>query len=243
MFSKLRSLFVRKEDAPPPLPKVGFQPYAEPAINLEYNQLFCDNLQLFRPAGKLEGMWKTLFAKEPFIDSLKAIAEDNQIETRIRLLAYNMLRNLGVVNTKEVLGVIVEVATEEGDESIGVYKDPSARYINAKSKTFICNNTGNVAGTGEKIQAILKFSQKIISKAEPWTEPRQTPPAAGDFRISFLVTDGFYVGQGKYDQIEKDPAASALISLAGDLMVDLVKMGKVTVKPAEPEKVLVNTAE
>jgi hypothetical protein len=154
-WGKIRSLFVRKEVVPP-LPKMSFQPYKELATNLEYNQLFCDNLQLFRPVGKLEGMWKTFFVKDPSIDTLKTIADDNKVEIRVRILAFNMLRNRGVINVKEVFGVVVEVATEEGDETLAVYKDLSARYINAKSKAFARDNTGNSAGMDEKIQAVLK---------------------------------------------------------------------------------------
>jgi hypothetical protein len=55
-----------------------------------------------------------------------------------------------------------------------------------------------------------------------------------------LVTDGFYVGQGKFNEIESDPVANTLIYLAGELMVALVRMARET-KPVLPEKVPVNT--
>jgi len=236
---KIRSYFLRNEDAPPP-PQMNFQPYKEHLINIEYNKLFCDNIELFRPAGRLEGMWKIIFAKDPAVDALKSISDDNNIETRVRILAFNLLHNRGIINTKEVLGTVIEVGTEEGGETIAIYKDLRALYINAKSKSFSWDNSGNGAGVKENIQNILTISQNIIGKAERWTQPRQAPPTAGDFRISFLVADGFYIGEGRLSEIKNDAVASAIISQAGALMIALAKMNR-EAKSTIPANVSINT--
>ena len=109
------------------------------------------------------------------MESLKSIAEDTKIETRFRLLAYNVLRNRGVINAKEVLGVVIEVSAEASD-TLAVYKDLSARYINNTGKSMVWESgSGAGSGTNEKIQSILAISQKIIGKAVLWKQPRPAP--------------------------------------------------------------------
>jgi len=229
LWLKVQSLFVKKAGAISTLP---FHPYKEDTINLEYNKLFCDNLALFRPSGKLEGNWKKLYAKNPFVEDFKAIAEDTHTESRIRILAFNELRSRKIVTTKEVLGVVIEVGAEEGLEAIALYKDLNVRYVNARSKLFTSNNTGDI---NEKVGNILAVSQKIIEKAERNTEPRQAPPAADEFRITFLVADGFYTGQGNLADIEKDLVAKVLVFEAGEIMVALAQVTKEPT-PEVPEK-------
>jgi len=230
VFENIRSLFGKKEAVVPA--KISVQPYKEEIANIEYNKLFCDIPVLFRPEGKPEGVWQKIFAREAVIEDLKAVSEEEKLETRTRILAFNALRNRSVINDKEVLGVVIEVGTEEGNEAIGLYKDLRARYINAKGRLFAWDNTASDVGITDKIEAILMVSQKIIGKAEPWTEPRQAPPAVEGFRISFLVADGFYVGEGQLSEIAGDAAAKALIFEAGDIMVALVNKAR----PAEPAK-------
>jgi len=237
LWLKIRSLFVKEAGAASPLP---FSPYKEETNNLEYNKLFCDNPALFRPSGKLEGNWKKLYSRNPFVEDLKLIAEDTHTETRIRILAFNELRRRNVVTPREILGVIIEVGAEDGLEAIALYKDHDATYVNAKGKVFTSKNAADV---NEKIQDIMVFSQKIIEKAELNTESRQAPPAADEFRITFLATDGCYAGQGNLADIEKDPVAKALVYAAGDIMIALAKgpgSPKVEVPEKAPEKVVDN---
>ena len=230
-FGRIRSWFVRSEPVPPPPPQLSYNPYKEPGVNIEYNTLFCDNKELFRPAGKPAGIWKVIFTREPVIESLKAIAEDTKVETRSRLLAYNVLRNRGVINAKEVLGVVIEVAAE-GSDTLAVYKDLSARYINSTGKSMVWESgAGAGSGTNEKIQSILTISQKIIGKAELWKQPRPAPPLAGEFRITFLSADGTYIGDGKLAEIKSDAVASALVAQAGEIMVAMNKRAR-EAKPA-----------
>jgi len=184
----------------------------------------------------LEGNWKKLFAKRPFIEDLKAISADSKIETSIRILVFKELRKAGVIVTREILGAVIEVGEEEGNEAIGLYENLSAVYISARGKIFRWENASNENEINEKIEAILKTSQKIIGKAEPWTEPRQGPPVIGEFRLSFLATNGFYVGQGKMENIESDAIAKALVFQVGDIMAKLVQRTKNPESP-KPEKI------
>ena len=222
MLRKIRSLFTG-EEAPPPPPLMSFQPYKDPEANIEYNRLFCDNPELFRPVVKPERVWKTIFARQPVIDALKSIADDHRVETRTRLLAFNALRRQGVNNEQKVLGAIIEIGAEEGIEILAVYNDLRAFYINSKGRILNWGNNSPGAGINEKIQNIITISQKIIGKATAWTQPRPAPPVNGDFRITFLATDAVYLGEGKLATITADPVAAALIRKAGEIMTALNK--------------------
>jgi hypothetical protein len=248
-FGRIRAIFVRKEAAPPP-PQLSVKPYTDVSANLEYNCLFCDNRDLFRPLGKqLDGAWRTIFSREPTVDALKTIAEDVKVHTRTRLLAYNLLRSQGVINNKEVLGAVIEVGSPEGTDTLAVYKDLSARYVTAAGKTIARDaETGSGAGINEKVQTVLAISQKVIGKATAWQQARPAPPAANEFRITFLSADGMYPGSGKLDTIRNDAVASAIIGEAGQIMTALNKWARehIIAEPApapatEPEKLAAAT--
>jgi hypothetical protein len=231
-FNKVGSWFSRKgPDAVPVPPQVIHRPYKEAAANIEYNSLFCDDKELLRPAGKLTGVWKEIFARRPVIEVLRSSAEDNNLDTRTRLLAYKVLRDRGVINNKTVLGVVIEAATGEGIDTLAVYTDLSVRYINSTGKIMISTQTRG-AGIVEKVQAILTISQKIIPKAEMWQQSRPAPPLSGEFRITFLAADGVYVGDGKMAELDKDAVAKALIDQAGYIMVGVNRQNRVGSVPA-----------
>src|SRR5262245_3122310 len=68
-------------------------PYKDDATNLIYQLLFCDRLALFQKQyhGKLEPPWSTLFSKNADFAALTKIAEDKHQESRVRMLAFNIL--------------------------------------------------------------------------------------------------------------------------------------------------------
>src|SRR5690349_17047133 len=68
-------------------------PYRNPAFNKLYNLLFCDNPALFNfPDAATTPPWDSLFGEQLNVPVLENIARDQQIESRIRILAYNKLR-------------------------------------------------------------------------------------------------------------------------------------------------------
>ncbi len=226
LWKNIRSFFVRKANIPLSGSGITFQPYKDMTANIEYNKLFCDNLALFRPAGKLGGIWKKIFSGDSFIEDLKSISENDKIETRTRILVFKELRVRGVANAREVLGTVIEVGAEEGVDAIGIYNDLTAVYINAGGRLFSANNTEAGSIINETIKYILDLSQNIIGKAERSTEPRHAPPSTEQFRISFLAADGVYVGEGKLANIDADPVAKALIFGAGKIMIALANPSK-----------------
>ena len=197
-----------RKSVPPAIPQMQIQPYKDGTTNLMYNSLFCDDIRFFRNNGRLEGPWKLLFMKDAQVDSLKSVAENSTVETTARILAYNALRSHGIINPKEVMGVVIEVGAAEGPYALAVYSDLRAQYITETGKVLVSED--NTAEMKERIQTILSISQKIIGKAEPWNETRPSPPAKDEFHITFLVADGVYFGQGKLAELNSDPVASAI---------------------------------
>ena len=232
MFDKLGSFFSSlvsgKGTSQSAKPAIRFQPYASNETNAIYNSLFLDDIELLRPGGKLEGPWKVIFSKNPTIESLKSLTSDP--DTRIRLLAYGALRKSGIANDKDVLGVVVEVGTSEGLYSLAIYKDFYVKYITETGKVLIGETSDNAIN--EKVQGLLSISQKIIGKAETWNQPRQSPPPDGEFRITFLASDGTYLGQGKLAEIKNDLVASTMIRQAGEIMTAIARKAKESEQPA-----------
>src|SRR5262249_14737243 len=81
----------------PPASPDRFEPYKNRAPNVIYKLLFCDDLELLRTGEneKAEGPLTTLLAKSPDTSALRVIADDASLESRLRVLAYNRLRENG----------------------------------------------------------------------------------------------------------------------------------------------------
>src|SRR4051794_29681209 len=96
-------------------------PYEDSSINLIYQLLFCDRLELFKQnyTGKTAPPWSTLFEEKTDVAALMKIAEDADRESRVRMLAFNRLRALGQgVPARQYLGTIIEVRLAEGPLSV-----------------------------------------------------------------------------------------------------------------------------
>jgi hypothetical protein len=215
MFKKiLSSLGMGGNEAAPPAPPPasgGFAPYKNDAFNHIYNLLFCDKRELFRgPKVKEEGPWIVLADDAP-ADALRAVAEDELQESRLRVLAYNRLREKGEsVPTKKLLGVVVEVGLEDGLDVLAAYADGRARYINqVESMSVFETAPPEIAA---KIPPLLAAAQQVVDQIGPWDKERLAPPHRGTIRLSFLVSDGLYFGQGPLEEFQRDPKAGPVIA-------------------------------
>jgi hypothetical protein len=200
-----------------------FEPYNDHTTNVIYNLLFCDDLQLYSSEfrGEPTGPWKELFSQTPDVSSLAAIAANEEIESRIRLLAFNALRTHSKASSqKQILGTVVEVGLPSGLETIAAYKDGKARYINYSGKLIIWEAPNS--SMNDRIQRLLNASQKIVDKIGPWDKQRLAPPSTGFSRMTFLVTDGLYFGQGPSQVLESDTMGGLVMTEATALIVDLI---------------------
>jgi hypothetical protein len=207
--------FLKSPTGHPPL--AG--PYKDAATNLIYNLLFCDSLNLFKTTTKQPPVYPfdVLFAEKSAPVALLKIAASESAVTRTRIIAYNRLRTMGhKPDKKDLLGVIVEVGLDEGLDVVASYRDGTARYINYTGKLVVWETT--TAASEKVTKELFSQSEPILSKIGPWNQPRRPHPAKGNVRITFLVSDGLYFGEGPIDVMFNDQMAGPALSAAGGLM-------------------------
>ena len=199
-------------------------PYQDESTNVIYQLLFCDRPQLFQDnlTGDLQEPWSTLFNANADVAALTKIAEDEQNESRVRTLAFNALRtSRHSAPPKEYLGTVIEVSMPEGLDTMAVFSDGGARYINHSGKVIVVEGKPNPFD--EEISAVIEASKPIVEAIGPWDKERLPPPAEGNIRLTFLVSDGLYFGEGPMDVMQQQPIAAPLISAATRLLVRLVE--------------------
>lgn len=192
--------------------------YKNVAINNIYDMLFCDKIELYKNEQTQEKYpWSILFEKELSVEALEKISQDLTLESRPKILAYNKLFKGEVKpSTKELLGIIIEVHLEDGLDVLAAYKDGTARYIN-HSESLIVWDT-KTEQSNQLIKNLFAEGEQVIQKIGPWEDPRLPCPPPGDVRLTFLVSDGLYFGQGPIDVLFNDPMGAPTLQVATMLM-------------------------
>lgn len=204
----------------------SYKPYAESHVNFFYNLLFCDDISLFKNenTAKADGPWPTVLADKPDLEELRRIADDETAEGRVRALAFNRLRAAGQsVPPKRILGVIVEVRLQNGLDTLAAFSEGGVRYLNQSGKIAVFEGAGNpVEGLGKELVSI---SQSLVNEIGPWDRERMPPPKAGHVRLTFLVSDGLYFGEGPFEAFQGDPLGGPVLAKATQLLQRVVEMG------------------
>jgi hypothetical protein len=196
------------------------EPYKDSSTNLIYNLLFCDNLELFKEKTNepYNYPFDILFSDNSSTTDLQKIIDDTTSDPRIKVLAYNRQITSGHKPTKkELLAVIVEVGLDEGLDVLASFNDGTARYINHTGKILVWENTEDKKAN-EITKQLFENSGNIVNKIGAWDKPRRPNPTKGNVRISFLVSDGLYFGEGPIDVLFSDPMASPALTTATELM-------------------------
>ncbi len=184
-----------------------------------YNLLFCDNLDLYK-AHNTQGNdypWNVLFNGVAGIPEFYRVAADEDLESRVRILAYNKLMSTGEKPAnKELLGVIVKVGLENGLDVLASYKDGRGRYINQSGKIIIWETRDDTSN--RLTQNIFKSAEFVVRQIGPWDKPRRPKPGQGTVRLTLLVSDGLYFGEGPINVLFKDAMAGPVLSAAAELM-------------------------
>jgi hypothetical protein len=116
--------------------------------------------------------------------------------------------------------VVVEVGLDEGLDVLASYADGTARYFNYSGNMIVWD-----VATPES-EAIRKplfaLSDDLVRKIGPWDKPRRAHPARDVVRVSFLVSDGLYFGEGPLNVMFQDASAGPLLEAATRLMQFLI---------------------
>ena len=155
--------------------------------------------------------------------ALRNIGEGEANEARVRALAFNRLRASGDdVPAKILLGVIIEVPLEQGLDVLAAFAEGGVRYLNQSGKVAIFEGQGHPAEALAK--ELIEVSQPIVNQIGPWDKERLPPPQV-NVRMSFLVSDGLYFGEGPFEALQADPLAGSLLAKATQLVQRVVELG------------------
>ena len=199
-------------------------PYQNESLNLIYNLLFCDDIELFKANSQDHAIypWNVLFSSNGNREELVKIMDDDKAESRIQILAANKLRTRGeLLDYQALLGMIIEVGMDEGLDVIAAYGDGTARYINYSEKLIVLE--AQTEQSNALIDDLFNCGNEVIQKIGPWDKPRLPFPPAGQVRLTFLVSDGLYFGQGPFDVLAEDPMGGPVIGAAAELMKHLTE--------------------
>jgi hypothetical protein len=198
------------------------EPYVDKAANLLYNMLFCDDLELYKrnTARPYVYPFDKLYDQNSTLAELQKITRNDTVETRLKILAHNRLATKGTkVENKELLGVIVEVGMDEGLDVLATYKDGTARYINYTGSIVVWEAPDAISTQIKN--DLFANSFEIVKRINRSEQPRRSHPEKGMARITFLVTDGMYFGEGPVEVLFNDPLAKPAVSNATELMAYL----------------------
>jgi hypothetical protein len=199
--------------------KTSTDPYKDTATNLIYNLLFCDNIELYNTNTQSSHTYPfdILFSETSSVTDLQKVIDDSISEPRVKILAYNKQIASGHKPAKkEILAVIIEVGLKNGLDVLASFNNGTARYINQTGKILIWETTDD---TSNKLTSeLFTKSQDIVNQIGAWDKPRRPAPTKGNVRITFLVSDGLYFGEGPIDILFNDPMASPALTTATQLM-------------------------
>lgn len=196
-----------------------YAPYQQTASNVQYNQLFCDHLASYKQekADVNNQDLRLLFDHSIDTSKLRKLANSTKTNSRLRLLAYQLLAKRQVkVPKKVLLGVIVEVAFDNGLNTLAAYRDLSVEYIHRNGKLLIVKKPKQ--DVTAVVRKLFQESQLVIEKINPWSEARLPPPAAGTVRMTFLASDGIYFGQGTMSHLARSHLAGPVLTAATELL-------------------------
>lgn len=224
MIKKILARLGIGQAASTPAQSAPYAPYREPHVNFLYNLLFCDDPDLFKTEEAVESstLWATVLSDEPDFAALERIAGNKEEESRVRVLAYNRLRAGGrAVPPKQLLGVIVEVPLQQGLDTLAAYTDGRVRYLNQSDKVAIFE--GGPPEVETLAKELVAVSQDLVNTIGPWEDARLPPPRHGNVRITFLVSDGLYFGEGPLQALQGDAMGGPVLAKATQLLQAVVE--------------------
>lgn len=199
-------------------------PYRDDATNHLYNLLFCDDLAAFAPRrGQAAAPWQQVVYGMPAdAEQVRMLAEDPAGEARVRALAYAWLRQHGhEAESRNLLGVIIEVPLGEGLDVLAAYADGSVRYINQTGRVSIIES--QIADIQPVVRKLLAASQAVVERIGPWGKPRLAAPQR-NVRMSFIVSDGLYFGEGPMQSLMGDAMAGPVLGNGVELLQRVVDL-------------------
>lgn len=204
-----------------------FTPYKDTRLDTIYNLQFCDNSDLLHSQYRPTGILAQLLHQEVNQQILQNLALNGDEDSRIRMLAFSQLRAEAVAMPQKILlAVVVEVGLADGLEMLAVYDDLRVRYISAKQRLAVVESP--TPPMELLIRSFLMNAQRIINQLNPCEEPRHSFPTYGRAKITFIASDGIYIGEAQFKHMQENPDAAQVIDGALDLLHEIIITGNVS---------------
>jgi hypothetical protein len=150
------------------------------------------------------------------------------IEARHVLQAWHFLRGVGIEpsadHSSEVLGVVAEVATENGHDLLAAYRDGSVRYLNVSGKVLVVEPGASDPQTDDAVRHWIGVGQGLARVVGVWDQPELPPLSKGDSRMMMLTPGGHRFGQGPAQALRQDPAAATFFDAATRVLVKVTTL-------------------
>lgn len=193
--------------------------YNDEAAQKIYELLFCDNLALFEA---LRPHLPELFDAQPDFDKLQELAEDEQAESRLRSLAFRRLRELGrPAPSTDLLGIIFEYATPMGLDTLALYADGNARYINYGEGLSVLEDTPPQAK-----KEIFKLARPVLALAQTPTQQHGEPLEKNQARLTFLLGGELFTLTDDAQKMFTQKPTKPLLEQLGALLGFIVQINK-----------------
>jgi hypothetical protein len=118
-----------------------------------------------------------------------------------------------------LLGVIVEVPLAGGLDTLAAFSEGGVRYINQSGKMVAIEGVGAFSA---HVKSLFKASEPVVAQIGPWQKSRLGPPQRGNVRLTFLVSDGLYFGEGPMSGMQRDAMAGPILEQATALLQAVV---------------------
>ena len=203
--------------------RFGYEPYSDQYSNDVYSHMFCDVPENFLEWA--EGPARPVFALPLNEKAVRSIADDKNVESRVRAVAYNRLkRERCAVPQRLLLGVVVETPLPRGLDAMAAYIDGRVRYIHGSGKQIVIER--DVESTRASRKALLAAAQDIVDELTPLEELRSPPPKSPNVRVTSIVSDGLYVGEANVEELTHDPLGGPILRATGDLVTAVIDYAK-----------------
>jgi len=144
-------------------------------------------------------------------------------ETRLLLQGWNLARAAGVdpgAGAGDPLGVVVDLHTDEGLDTLAGFADGSARYLNYSGAGVVWEVPDEEVG--RRVRDLLQAAREVVEVTGPLAGARPGPPGHGGAMISVLTPGGIHVGAGSVYALTKDSRGGPVIEAASALLALLV---------------------
>lgn len=152
-------------------------------------------------------------------------------ETRIRLIAWSILRAAGVEPDPSTAarprGVVIDIAVDSGLDSVAGWEDGRARYVNEAGGAIVTTGTDAPdAKVREACEALVAAGRGVVDTTDAIVGPRPDPPRFGEAAIWVLTDGGIHGVTGSAARMSLDPLEGPVMALGVRLIQRLTDQAR-----------------